>query len=333
MTLPLTFVADRGDARLRLDQVLVRRLTDVPWLSRTRVQRWIDQRLILVNGRPARRAAAPVAAGDRIAVLAPEALEKRAAPAAETGTLEVLYEDEHLLVLNKPPGIVVHPTYKHASGTLFNAVLGHVQRKAAPSDIADAADTTNTSGTAGNTPRLVHRLDKGTSGVLIVSKTHAAHVALQRAMATGHVRKEYLAVVHGTPRRARGTITLPLGRDSHDRRRVVARDDGRASETRFDVVGRGAGMSVMRCDLITGRMHQIRVHLASSGWPIVGDPAYGKVGDALTRQALHAWRLSFPHPVSGKRMEVTAPVPQDMETLLKEIPGATAAVRPRAPSS
>ena len=351
------FVADRGDAHLRLDQAIVRRLADVPRMSRTRVQRWIDQRLVLVNGRPARRASAPVAAGDRIEVRAPETRERRAVPAAETSPLDVLYEDDHILALNKPAGIVVHPTYKNLSGTLLNAVLGHVRRGEAASPV---------------TPRFLSRLDKYTSGVLLVSKTSAAHARLQRDMAARapgfrrqapgrafgsdfpgarsqkpeadhrlfggpsvvvgagfsrpSVLKEYLAIVHGRPRRGRGVIAFPLGTDPNDRRRVIACDDGRPSETRYEVVARGGGMSVVRCDLVTGRTHQIRVHLASSGWPIVGDALYGKAGDTFARQALHAWRVSFAHPQSGELLEVTAPLPRDLAELLE-----ARGLRPRGP--
>jgi len=315
----LTFLADRGDARLRLDLAIVRRLSQVPRLSRSKVQRWIDDGLVLVNGQPARRASSPIAAGDRIAIHAPEALAPRIPPGPESLPLDILYEDDAFLVLNKPAGIVVHPTYKHASGTLLNGLLGYLQGTDDADAEVDAPADPLTEGrrAAEEQPRLVHRLDKDTSGVLLVSRNHAVHVALQRALAGPQSRKEYLAVVKGTPRPSRGTIHLALGTDPSDRRRVMAREDGRDSETRYAVLARGGGLSLVRCELVTGRTHQIRVHLAASGWPIVGDAVYGVPSELLDRQALHAWRLTFPHPVTGERMQFTAPLPRDMRTLIE----------------
>jgi 23S rRNA pseudouridine1911/1915/1917 synthase len=294
----LTFLADRGDARLRLDLAVVRRLAHVPRISRARVQRWIGEGLVLVNDRPARRASSPVAAGDVIDVRAPEALVERIVPKPESLPLDILHEDAHLIVLNKPAGLVVHPTYKHASGTILNALLGY---------LGTGVD---------DKPRLVHRLDKDTSGVLLVSRSLGAHVGLQRSLASRASHKEYLTVVRGTPRPKVGTIQLALGRDVTDRRRVVTRQDGRESETRYEVLARSGTMSLVRCELITGRTHQIRVHLAARGWPIVGDSAYGIVSDLVARQALHAWRLSFRHPISGEALQFTAPLPEDLRELL-----------------
>jgi 23S rRNA pseudouridine1911/1915/1917 synthase len=294
----LTFLADRGDARLRLDLAVVRRLAHVPRISRARVQRWIGEGLVLVNDRPARRASSPVAAGDVVNVRAPEALVERVVPGPESLPLDILHEDADLIVLNKPAGLVVHPTYKHASGTILNALLGYLG-----TGLDDA-------------PRLVHRLDKDTSGVLLVSRSLGAHVGLQRALASRASHKEYLTVVRGTPRPRVGTIQLALGRDVADRRRVVTRQDGRESETRYEVLARSGTMSLVRCELITGRTHQIRVHLGARGWPIVGDSTYGIVSDLVARQALHAWRLSFPHPISGEALQFTAPLPEDLRELL-----------------
>src|SRR5262249_42789275 len=162
----------------------------------------------------------------------------------EQGSLDILFEDASLLVVNKPAGIVVHPAYKHVSGTLLNTLLGHTA-----------------------TPKLVHRLDKDTSGALLVAKSGEVHARLQRAMTDRRTRKIYLAVVEGRPRKPRGTIALPLGRDIADRRRVVVREDGRASTTRYAVLRRGREMSLVQCELVTGRMHQIRVHLAALRCP------------------------------------------------------------------
>lgn len=225
-----------------------------------------------------------------------------------------------MLILNKPAGLVVHPTYKHASGTLLNGLLGYFRTSEdehdgdgdGPAPSLPAAERATE-----HQPRLVHRLDKDTSGVLLVSRNHSVHVALQRILGSPLAKKEYLAVVKGRPRPSRGAIHLALGTDPSDRRRVMARADGRESETRYAVLARGGGLSLVRCDLVTGRTHQIRVHLSANGWPIVGDAAYGVPSDLISRQALHAFRLTFPHPVSGDRIQVTAPLPRDMRTLIE----------------
>lgn len=298
--MPRTFTTDRGDRALRLDQVIVRHLGEVPRLSRTKVQRWIAENLVAVNGRPASRASSPVAVGDLVEVSGDEVMLERALPQPEAQELDILFEDDALLALNKPAGVVVHPSYKHAAGTLFNGILGHLG---------------HTGPTGDDTPRLVHRLDKDTSGVLLVSKQVAVHRVLQRAMGDGRAAKMYLAVVHGTPRPIQGAITLPLGVDQRDRRRVAVQDNGSPSETRYERIACGDGVSLLRCTLVTGRMHQIRVHLAASGWPIVGDQVYGRPADGFPRQALHAWRLSLPHPVSGEPVRLEAPLPPDIAEL------------------
>ncbi len=308
-----TIDLDRGDAGVRLDRVLLRHLRGVPGLSRTRVQRWIEAGEVIINGRPAPRAAWRVAPGDDLRVrLAPA--RERQRPRAEALPLDVLYEDDDLLVVNKAPGQVVHPSYKNASGTLMNALLAHTL-----------------------TPALVNRLDKQTSGLVLVAKHRVAQAAIQRAMEHHRVDKEYLAVVLGHPSPARGTIDLALDRDPWDRRRVTVRDRGGVpSVTRYARMGvRKAAaavdspLSLLRCQLITGRMHQIRVHLSAKGWPLVGDPVYGPrrmpsfdderleaTVRGFPRQALHAWRLGLVHPSSGHRIEIEAPIPADMGGLL-----------------
>jgi 23S rRNA pseudouridine1911/1915/1917 synthase len=232
--------------------------------------------------------------------------------------LNVLYEDDYLLAIDKPAGIVVHPGYGNTEGTVMNALLWHargwqeLQR-----------------------PSVVGRLDKLTSGVVVVAKTADLHARLQRAMASPDCDKEYLAVVYGRVNVARGRIALRLARDPQDRRKVVASTTvGAESLTRFERVARVAapavGLTLLRCRLVTGRTHQIRVHLAASGWPLVGDPIYGdaarasRIGDAglaavvqaFSRQALHAWRVAFAHPISHTRLCVEAPVPADLDALL-----------------
>jgi 23S rRNA pseudouridine1911/1915/1917 synthase len=225
--------------------------------------------------------------------------------------LDVLFEDDDIMAVGKTAGVVAHPSYKHPDGSVFNALLWHLR------------------GT-GVHPRLLHRLDKDTSGVMLVSKTMSAHAAMVRAMrpgAAGGVRKEYLAVVRGVPAPPAGEIDLRLRRDPADSRRMTASDtEGQASLTRYATLAPSPehGVSALLCELVTGRMHQIRVHLAARGWPVVGDPVYGAgagPGDLVARQALHAWRVSFTHPVSGAPLVVTAPCPADLRAVL-ELTGA-----------
>jgi 23S rRNA pseudouridine1911/1915/1917 synthase len=237
--------------------------------------------------------------------------------AAENVGLRILYEDEHLLAIDKPPGVVVHPTYKHMTGTVLNALLWRARTW--PSD---------------QRPSIVGRLDKLTSGIVVAAKTSAVHAALQRELASSRSEKDYLAVVYGRVNVARGEIDLRLARDPGDRRRVLASSSvGAPSLTRFERLARvsapAGGLSLLRCRLVTGRTHQIRVHLSARGWPIVGDPTYGEprwsavedsgVADllrAFPRQALHAWRVSFLHPVLRTRVSIAAPIPGDMDRLI-----------------
>ncbi|RPJ75914.1 MAG: RluA family pseudouridine synthase [Acidobacteria bacterium] len=226
-------------------------------------------------------------------------------PQAQPLPLNVLFEDEHLMAVCKQAGVVAHPCYKHPDGTVFNALLWHLR------------------GT-GVHPHLLQRLDKNTSGVMLVSKTMQAHAAVVRAMQRGGVRKEYLAMVHGKPVPATGEIILRLRRDPADSRRVAASEtDGKESRTGYRMLASSAevGVSLLLCELFTGRMHQLRVHLAARGWPLVGDPVYGigEEGGAMTRQALHAWRVSFTHPTDKRPLVITAPVPPDMAALLERL--------------
>jgi 23S rRNA pseudouridine1911/1915/1917 synthase len=316
-TRPRSLTADRGDAGRRLDLVLRRHLTDVQTATRTRIQAWIENGRVTVNGASIRRVAARAALGDVVTVALPDTAPHRAM-AAEDVRLDVLYEDDHLLAFDKPAGVVVHPTYRHAAGTMMNALLWHARGWPATAR-----------------PSLVGRLDKLTSGLVVVAKTAAIHAALQRSMTSPDSEKAYLAVVYGRVNRARGEIDLRLGKDRGDRRRVVASADvGAPSLTRFERLARvsapRAGLSLLRCRLVTGRTHQIRVHLAARGWPIVGDPVYGEprwsriIDPALAatlrafpRQALHAWRVSVAHPVTRERLLFEAPLPGDFEDLLR----------------
>jgi 23S rRNA pseudouridine1911/1915/1917 synthase len=224
---------------------------------------------------------------------------ERRRPLPEEGPLSIVFEDEWIIVLDKPPGVVVHPTYKNWSGTLLNSVLWRMR------DRVDAQ------------PGILTRLDKDTSGLVVIGLTPTVHATMQRDAAARRVRKEYLAVVDGSPQPGSGSIALPLGRDLADRRRVVVTDSGAPSETRYEVIAnlRG-GLSLLRCELVTGRTHQIRVHLGSRGWPIVGDALYGVASDVISRQALHAWRLQMPHPVLRHALALEAPIPSDLRAFI-----------------
>jgi 23S rRNA pseudouridine1911/1915/1917 synthase len=316
---PRILTADRGDEGLRLDLVLRRHLQDVRSATRTRVQSWIESGLVSVNGVAVRRVSSRAALGDIVSILLPEEAP-RAVMAAEDSAVDVLYEDDQLLAVNKPAGLVVHPTYRHTAATLMNALLWRARVWPAP-----------------QRPSLVSRLDKLTSGIIVVAKTARAHADLQRALSANDAEKDYLAVVYGRVNVARGEIDLRLGRDRDDRRKVVASATvGAESLTRFERLGRAAapraGLSLLRCRLATGRTHQIRVHLAARGWPLVGDPAYGEprwaeIDDpllaatlrAFPRQALHAWRVGFSHPITHARITIEAPVPPDIGTLLDTV--------------
>lgn len=317
MAFPRILTADRGDAGRRLDLVLRRHLTGIDTATRTRVQAWIEDGHVTVNGAIVRRVAARAVLGDVVAVVLPDG-PGRCVMRAEAVNLDVLYEDDHLLAVDKPAGVVVHPGYRNAEGTVLNALLWHAREWPAP-----------------QRPSIVGRLDKLTSGIVVVAKTAAVHAALQRTMGSSDSEKDYLALVYGRVKETRGQIDLRLGRHPLDRRKVVASARvGAPSLTRFERLARvsapRAGLALVRCGLATGRMHQIRVHLAARGWPIVGDRVYGEprwsqvVDTALAaalrvfpRQALHAWRLAFAHPVTRERLFLEAPLPRDFEGLLK----------------
>jgi 23S rRNA pseudouridine1911/1915/1917 synthase len=237
---------------------------------------------------------------------------ERRRPEAEPVELSVLYEDDILIALDKPAGMVVHPTYRNTSGTLLNGVLWKFRDRPAVQ------------------PGILTRLDKGTSGLVVIALTAELHAAMQRNAAGGGMTKEYIAVVTGTPEPVRGSVNLPLARDVDDRRRVVVSEHGAPCTTRYEVMaGLPAGLpvderwSAVKCELVTGRTHQIRVHLAAIGCPIVGDVTYGEASHDIARQALHAWRVSLVHPATRERLTIEAPLPADMLALAGAAGAAT----------
>jgi 23S rRNA pseudouridine1911/1915/1917 synthase len=295
--------SDRGE---RVDRFLAARLSH---LSRSRLQQLIAQGHVTEAGRPV-KASARVEGGERFEIVEPAPTP--ATPAAEALPLRVLHEDRDVLVLDKAAGMVVHPGAGHRGGTLVNALLHHV------------ADLQGVGGEL--RPGIVHRLDKDTSGVMVIAKTEQALATLQKAFAAREVEKIYLAIVAGVPA-AEGTFRTLHGRHPVDRTRFSGKvKTGKPAVTHFSVRERLDGASLVEVSLETGRTHQIRVHFSEAGHPLLGDPLYGTRASRQlvhgARLALHALRLTFPHPRTGKRLSVTAPVPADLEAAL-------AALRPR----
>ena len=265
--------------------------------SRAAAQRLIDAGLVLVDGAavPKRHA---VAVGERVVV---RAAPPEAEPDVPDATFAVAYEDEHLLVVDKPAGVVVHPARGHSAGTLVQALAGRVAGGDDP-----------------RRPGIVHRLDRDTSGLLVVARTEAAHAALKDMLRRRGVTREYLALVEGRPAARKGTIEAPIGRDRRARTRISTdTDEPREAVTHFEVEEAYEGFTLLRVRLETGRTHQIRAHLLAIGHPVAGDPEYGGAGAlGLGRQFLHAGRLAFRHPSTGAAIDVSSPLPADLTKAL-----------------
>jgi 23S rRNA pseudouridine1911/1915/1917 synthase len=305
----------------RLDRVLAVR---IPALSRSRLKALILAGHVKIGARTIRDPAASVNSGDTITVNLPP--PEPATPQGEAMPLNIVYEDAAIIVIDKPRGLVVHPAAGHAAGTLVNALIAHCGA--------------SLSGIGGvKRPGIVHRLDKDTTGLMIVAKTDKAHHALSKQFADkthGPLERGYLALVWGVPGRPKGTIEAPLGRHQHARDRQAVRPDGRAAITHWQLLEQFAGpdgkpvASLLACTLETGRTHQIRVHLAHIGHPILGDATYGtgfktkasRLGPkaaealgALGRQALHAYLLAIEHPETGEALEFHSELPGDLRRL------------------
>ena len=296
-------------AGLRLDQALARAL---PQYSRARLQSWIEAGAVKVDGRQP-RPRDKVQGGEHVRIEA--RLEPETRVAAEDLPVDVVYKDKGIFILNKPAGLVVHPGAGNANHTLQNALLALDPKLSL-------------------VPRagLVHRLDKDTSGLMVVARTPEAHAALVEAISSRDVERAYLAICVGVMTGG-GTVDEPIGRHRTLRVRMAVRPDGREAVTHYRVLKRFRGHTFVRAELETGRTHQIRVHLDHIGFPLVGDPVYGTrrripkgAGTALIaaldnfkRQALHATRLALEHPLTGKTLEWEAPVPPDMAALLKTL--------------
>ena len=315
-------MAADADAGERLDRLLARR---IPSLSRSRLKALILADQVSIGGGKIRDPGHRVNAADKITVTVPP--PEPAAPLPEDIPLDIVHEDDAIVVIDKPPGLVVHPAAGNPTGTLVNALIAHCGG--------------SLSGIGGvRRPGIVHRLDKDTTGLMVVAKTDRAHASLTRQFAdhgrTGAMRRGYLAFVWGAPDRPRGTIDKPLGRHPHARDKMAVRPDGREAVTHWQRLETFAGVdgkpvaSLLACELETGRTHQIRVHLAQIGHPLMGDSVYGpgfktkaaklpkRAADslaALGRQALHAYLLAIEHPVTGDVLEFRKELPADLACL------------------
>ncbi|TDI28189.1 MAG: RluA family pseudouridine synthase [Acidobacteria bacterium] len=295
------------DAGRRLDIFLAEHLPDH---SRSEISRWIGAGTVTIQGKPV-RAARRLRAGEEVylQIPAPRAMDLE----PESIPLDVLFEDDHILVLSKAPHMVVHPGAGVRTGTLVHALLARGERWSTIGGV--------------HRPGIVHRLDRTTSGVMVVARTDAAHRNLSLQFSQREVSKHYRAVVYGCPKAARGLIDAPIGRHAARRARMAVRDEGRPARTRYRIQERFDGFSLLVIELLTGRTHQIRVHLSELGHPLVGDLLYGAplkapqtpAGAAVEqfeRVALHAEILAFHHPLSGEPLSFTAPLPTDFQVLV-----------------
>ncbi len=308
--------AEIQDEGIRLDAYLAVRIAE---LSRSYATALIQQNQILVNTKP-QKPSYKLRSGDRISVHIPPPVPTRILP--ESINLDIIFEDRDFIILNKPAGLVVHPAAGHSSGTLVNALIHYCP---------------DLEGIGGEQrPGIVHRLDKDTSGLMIVAKNATTHNLLSQQFKDRRIKKQYLAIISGAPTNDNGRIDLPIGRHQVDRKKMSTRSArGRLSVTAWRVIKRYRGAAMIEADLITGRTHQIRVHFQAIGHPLIGDPVYGNkrilrqhlgpqnplnhLLTSIRRQMLHAHRLILKHPQSWQPMTFTAPIPQDMIVLLNQL--------------
>ncbi|MEX0925630.1 MAG: RluA family pseudouridine synthase [Dehalococcoidia bacterium] len=303
MARSIAWTAPPDTSPARLDVALA---NHIPGLSRSAAQRMIREGHVSVNGSVLRRPADNVGPGDQVSADLPGA--GQGGVVAHPGQVNVVHEDEHLLVADKPAGIAVHPGAGHIDDTLVNTLLSAYPEMAAVGDP--------------DRPGVVHRLDRDTSGLLVFARTQQAYEALVEMIKARDIRRTYTALVHGKLAPPQGVIDAPIGRDPAQRTRQAIVDSGKAARTRYRVVRHIGDTSLLEVTLETGRMHQVRVHMAGVGHPVVGDPVYGRRSPrpgGLTRQFLHASRLAFTHPVTGEPVDVSSPLPPDLQAALDEI--------------
>lgn len=296
---PLTLTADVG----RLDAVV----SQLSGVSRSQAAAWIEAGLVEIDGKPATKASQKLRGGEALRVSPPPPASAQVE--AEDVPLDILFEDEHLIAVNKPAGMVTHPAPGVVSGTLVNALLGRMQ----------LPEQQDFDGLDGYRPGIVHRLDKDTSGVIVVAKTVAAHARLAAAFKERETRKTYLAIAAGQWKAEQPVqVDVPIGRHPVQRQKMTAGGvQSREAQTLFTPLeahpdGHGRTLALVRAQPRTGRTHQIRVHLAHLGSPILGDTVYGRESEIMPRQALHAHFLEIPHPVSSETLRLHAPAPEDL---------------------
>lgn len=271
--------------------------------TRTRIQQLIKDRNITVNGKPT-KSSYKIEENDEIIIEVPEVETTEIKP--ENIKIDIVYEDSDIAVINKQAGLVVHPAHGHYSGTLVNAILYHIK---------------DLSGINGEIrPGIVHRLDKDTSGLIVIAKNDKVHTALTEMFQEKKIRKTYLAILKGKLNKSEGKIVTQIGRDKNDRKKMTVIDDatkGKNAITNYRVISQNNLFTLVKVNIETGRTHQIRVHMRHLGYPILGDSVYGRK-DNEKRQMLHAYKLEFLHPVTGRQMEFTGEIPEDFQKALKK---------------
>ena len=296
------YVIESNLEGLRIDKATVELDKEI---SRVAVQRLIEEGNILVNDKKV-KASYKVVSGDVISINKPEAKEINLK--AEDIPLDIIYEDEDIIVVNKPKGMVVHPAVGNPDGTLVNAIMNHCKD--------------SLSGIGGEIrPGIVHRLDKDTSGVLIIAKNDKAHINVSEQIKNRTVKKTYIALVRGIIKENEATIDMPIGRSDKDRKKMAVSKKGKEAVTHFKVIQRYDGYTLLEIKIDTGRTHQIRVHMAEIGYPVVGDTVYsnGKNPFGVVGQMLHAKKIEFLHPTSDKEMIIEAPIPRYFQEVINKL--------------
>ena len=296
------FICEEKYAGLRIDKAISEEFSEI---SRSYAAKLTEEGSVFINGKKAGKSS-KLALGEKIEVVLPEPKELEILP--QEIELDIVYEDDYLLVINKPIDMVVHPSAGHEDGTLVNALMAHC---------GNALSTIN----GVMRPGIVHRIDRDTTGLLVVAKGDMAHENLSAQLKDRTLKRRYFAIVHNNISEDRGTVNAPLGRSPQDRKKMAVVKDGREAVTHFEVLERFGRYTYIACDLDTGRTHQIRVHMKHIGHPLLGDKTYGvkKEEFNLPGQMLHAGKIGFIHPKSGEYMEFTAPLPTVFEKTLKNI--------------
>ena len=295
-------IVNENDKGKRLDIYIAENFNE---LSRTMIKKLIESNNVLVNDK-SEKVSYKVQANDNISIDVPEAKETKLK--AQEIPLDIIYEDSDIIVVNKPKGMVVHPANGNPDGTLVNAILSICKN--------------SLSGIGGELrPGIVHRLDKDTSGLIIVAKNDKAHINMSEQIKERNVKKTYIALVRGNVPEEEATINMPIGRSTKDRKKMAVTKNGKQAITHFKVLKRYSKYTLLEIKIETRRTHQIRVHMAEIGYPVVGDAVYsnGKNEFGIEGQMLHAYKLEFMHPITNKHMELTAPLPQYFEEILKKL--------------